>query len=255
MIRGIFLGFFDEIIVDRILDRGKKWRRLRWVVAGLVLYGLILAYNPVPPTKRQLPLGGPIRSYKLEQWQPRLEELRRAFGRNKKIPERYELACLLALSHYPELANARVVFRINGQSIPYTSRPSFISMFLPKPLWVYFVTISENPDYPQATWLMKNMNLNAAVGAMGHELAHTSFYRRRNFYQMLGVGIDYAKRSYRRQFEHKTEFKALDHGLGWQLRDWAAETGASYFSAEFFEKMMQEKPEYGSFFSPEASRE
>jgi len=57
------------------------------------------------------------------------------------------------------------------------------------------------------------------------------------------------------QFEHKTEFRALDHGLGWQLRDWAAETGASYFSAEFFEQMMQEKPEYGSFFSPEASRE
>lgn len=219
------------------------------------MYGLILAYNPAPPNKRQLPFGEPIRSYELAQWQPRLQELRRAFGRNKKIPARYELACLLALSHYPELVNARVVFRVNGQRIPYTSRPSFISMLLPKLLWVYFVTISENPDYPQAAWLMKNMNLNAAVGAMGHELAHTSFYRRRNVYQMLGVGIDYAKRSYRRQFEHKTEVSALNHGLGWQLRDWAAETGASYFSAELFEQKMQEKPGYASFFIPEADRE
>ena len=38
---------------------------------------------------------------------------------------------------------------------------------------------------------------------------------------MIGIGFNYINKKYRADFEKDTDRRAVDHGLGWQLYDYA----------------------------------
>lgn len=163
----------------------------------------------------------PVRTYKAEEVSERLAYLREAFGKNKEIPPQYELAALTALSHYPELKEAKIKFVIRNSRAPIASWPVIGSLFNAKRNWCYRITISEDERWGDSLALVKNMTFNEAVGALGHELAHTVHYTEKNFFQMIAMGASFASRRFHKKFERDTDRRAIDYGLGWQLFDWA----------------------------------
>ncbi len=143
------------------------------------------------------------------------------FGQNKILPKGFEIATLVALSHYPELKEVKIRFVLKETFIPLVSRPNITSMFKRKKNWEYLVIISDHSNDDMETILLKNLSFNAQVGIIGHELGHTAYYLDKKIGDMIGVGFNYINKKYRANFEKDTDKRAIDHGLGWQLYDYA----------------------------------
>lgn len=142
------------------------------------------------------------------------------FGTNKKLPLGFELQCLLALSHYPELKETHIEFVQEPSFLQLASRPDPLSVLLP---WVerkYLVIISTEPEDDPI--LLKNTPFNEQVGILGHELAHSLYYQDKNSFQLLKLAYQYQyDDAVRKQFEREADKTAIAHGLGYQLYDFA----------------------------------
>lgn len=191
------------------------------------------------------------------------------FGQQKKLAEGYELQCLLALSHYPELKEVPIDFVIEETFIPLASRPAPISVVFP---WVkrkYLVVISsKSADFFEGI-LMHNLPFNEQVGVLGHELAHSLFYLNKNSLQLARIAYRYEKDgAFHDQFEQETDKRAVAHGLGYQLYDYAffvrksfgntqeeiaQEEGGTYLSPKELASEMQKYPFYQDTLRPPAS--
>lgn len=168
------------------------------------------------------------------------------FGHNKKLAKGYEYQCLLALSHYPELKRTRIDFQLKPAFLPLASRPDPASILLPWKKRTYLVVIStESEDFFEPI-LLHNTPFNEQVGVLGHELGHTVFYQDKNSFQLIRIAYQYQyNNEYKIQFERDTDKRAIAHGLGYQILDFAyfvrrkfgmseeeieAETGGMYLS-------------------------
>ena len=69
--------------------------------------------------------------------------------------------------------------------------------------------------------LLKNLPFNAQVAIIGHELAHAVEYETFNSYQLSAVGLLYFLGSFRASMEKGTDRRTIEHGLGWQLLEYA----------------------------------
>lgn len=163
----------------------------------------------------------PKKIYLIEDFEPLYENLNKEYGQHKVLPKGFELATLVALSHYPELKNIHIRFILKETFIPLVSRPSISSMFKKKDKWEYLVIISNHSNEEMETILLKNLSFNAQIGIIGHELGHTVFYLNKKLGDMIGIGFNYINKKYRADFEKDTDRRAVDHGLGWQLYDYA----------------------------------
>jgi hypothetical protein len=56
---------------------------------------------------------------------------------------------------------------------------------------------------------------------IGHELAHTAYFRARTRLQILRDGICYMFPGFRQKFEKETDVRTISHGLGKQLYAWS----------------------------------
>jgi len=122
--------------------------------------------------------GKPARMY--SGYESRLETLRAIYGKNKTIPASYELAALIALSHYPELKEVEIDFVVENKRAPIASWPAIGSLLGRKKNRRYRVFISEDPKWGSSPALLKNMSFNAQIGALGHELAHTVHFEKKS---------------------------------------------------------------------------
>lgn len=146
-----------------------------------------------------------------------LGALREEYGTNKVIPEEFEHAALIALSHYPELKKVHIDFVIHEQAIfPYASRPYINDFFRAPQDRRYQIIIADQSKTLQRI-LLKNLPFSAQVGILGHELAHTSFYLRQKGFRLLKTGLFYFLPSFRERFEKETDRSAITHGLGENL--------------------------------------
>ena len=147
-----------------------------------------------------------------------INELRKLFGNRKDIPARYEEEILIALSHYPELKDEHIRFELSmASSVPYSTKPSFASVFLPKDQRMYTITILERAEDPENEALIKNLDRKMRIGVFGHELGHVLQYSKRSplsLVKMLGL---YLVDSYKRQIERAADQQAIKHGLGEEL--------------------------------------
>ncbi len=152
----------------------------------------------------------------------KLVVLKKEFGTNKTIIKEYETQILLALSFYPELKNTEIEFRIKKTKTPLTSKPSFTSMFVSAKKRKYYVTISSQSIEALEPILFRNLNFNAQIGVLGHELAHIAQYNHSGFGKMLHiVEIELFSKNKVDRFEHNTDMSCINHGLGYQLLDWS----------------------------------
>jgi len=159
-----------------------------------------------------------VREYVEPEQRERFDELLTEFGRNKELPEGYELQALLALSHYPELKDTRIRFVVDNVDIPLSSRPHWASMYRSAGKRTYLVVIDSQREGNRRELLLEYQPFNAQTGIIGHELAHTVYYLDRSFFGILGDALCQLSRC-RVDFERETDKRTVDYGLGWQRYD------------------------------------
>lgn len=148
--------------------------------------------------------------------------LRHNFGKNKQIPKKYEEEILVALSHYPGLKETSINFMLAAHaSVPYGTKPTFLSCFRGSKKRNYTTTILEDAPYPESAALMKNLSFNMRVGVFGHELFHVVQYEKCNPSRLIRTLAGFAFAAFRRKMETGADLGAISHGLGPQLLEHA----------------------------------
>jgi hypothetical protein len=152
--------------------------------------------------------------------QQHFDSLKQQYSKHKILPPGFELQALIALSYYPELTNAHIKFRVKKAKLPYASRPRLGSLLIPFAHKKYQIIISNQSNALRAPTLLKNLEFNAQIGALGHELAHTAHYRQSHKWKILGESIWYLSTHFKERFEKMTDRIAMEHGLCPQIYTW-----------------------------------
>ena len=136
------------------------------------------------------------------------------FGYKKEIPQQFEKPILTALSHFPELKNVHIVFRIKKAYSGLTTKPNFAGVFKRKDHRTYIITISNETIDTLRSLLLQNLTFEQQVGVIGHELSHVVDFNSKNFPQTIGVGIGHISNQYLDKMEFNTDRICIQHGLG-----------------------------------------
>lgn len=207
-------------------------RILKWFllsVVGIVLLVLLLlvldtdAQKTAPLSQAEINSIQVVKSYAPQVDSNLYQTLQKKFGENKILGPGYEYQCLLALSHYPELTKTPIDFRVQPAFIQLSSRPDPITVILP---WIkreYLVVISNDTGSEGGnSILLSKAPFNEQVGIIGHELAHVVYYLDKNSLHLAGLAIRYLNDDeLHTRFERETDQRAIAHGLGYQLYDFA----------------------------------
>lgn len=148
--------------------------------------------------------------------------LKSKFGNHKTLIASYEKQMLIALSYFPELKDIKIKFRLKNRETPLATRPTVLSMFRSAKKRTYIITISKKSSNYLDAIVFKNLNYNAQIGVLGHELCHISDYLNKGFGKMSNVVIIeiFSKKAVDK-FEFNTDLNCINHGLGYQLLDWS----------------------------------
>ena len=144
------------------------------------------------------------------------------WGTHKQLPAGLELQALVALSYYPELRDAYIRFEYKKATLPYASKPRFVSLLHPFGKRCYRIIISTQSTALREPTLMKNLPFQAQIGALGHELAHTAYYSKTGSWKLLSDGLRYSSDRFKEKFEKMTDDIAIEHGLDWYIYTWNA---------------------------------
>ncbi len=144
------------------------------------------------------------------------DSLKKSFPFCSNIPDEYALAFYTAASHYPELQQTRIEFKIKPLKTTMATRPSKF-LFISRSKRVYKVYINNRADFNGI--YLSSLNYDQQVGIIGHELAHILDYSHKSAFRLIASGIGYLVPSYRKKFEGATDIRTIKHGLGWQLFD------------------------------------
>lgn len=151
-----------------------------------------------------------------------ITKLNEQLGNHKTILKDFETQTLLALSNFPELKDIKIKFRLKNRTTPLATRPSFFSMFRAAKKRSYIITISQKSTSYLDTITLKNLNFNAQIGVLGHELCHVSDYVNKGFGKMSRIGLNIIFSKKRIDImEFNTDLSCINHGLGYQLLAWS----------------------------------
>jgi hypothetical protein len=157
------------------------------------------------------------RLYSEIKLQPKKDSLMQSVGKNKGFLKGYELISLVALTHFPELKDTKILFKSKSINSTMQAKPKGMNVFRRKGKRKYVVVINTiNPKVP-----LDSISFNAKIGVLGHELAHIIDYESKNFWQIIGIGLRYGNKKYRAKFERATDQRTLDYGLKWQSYDFS----------------------------------
>jgi hypothetical protein len=151
-----------------------------------------------------------------------ISDLKSKLETNKTIIKDFEVQTLIALSYFPELKDIKIKFRLKNKTTPLATRPTFFSLFRSAKKRTYVITVSKQSNVLLDTITLKNLNFNAQIGVIGHELCHISDYLTRGFGKMNRIGLDIIFSKKRIDIlEFNTDMSCINHGLGFQLLDWS----------------------------------
>ncbi|MEO5591126.1 MAG: hypothetical protein ABIR15_13585 [Chitinophagaceae bacterium] len=144
------------------------------------------------------------------------------YAAHKQLPQGYEKETLEALSHFPELKDITIKFRVKKSFATLKTRPTFLSMFMPKGHRSYIITISNKTTAKLVPLMFANLSAEARVGVIGHELSHVVDFSKRNDWQCLKMAIGHLSPYYLDHFEYNTDMICIQHGLGKDLETWSS---------------------------------
>jgi hypothetical protein len=150
-------------------------------------------------------------------------ELKKAYGDRKQIPEIYKTQILAALSHFPELRNTPIRFRIRHSHSPLKTNRDWGYYFghLGFGRRAFVVTISDSSTAQLSPVLFSRLPFNAQIGVAGHELSHVSNFSHKNLFGWIRLGIGHLSSHYVDKMEFGTDSLCIVHGLGYQLLAWS----------------------------------
>lgn len=133
---------------------------------------------------------------------------------NKELDSSFALPFHAALSHYPELDSVQIVVKRKRIRTMMLSRPAPSFLFAPRHKRKYVILINNGKHWP-ADLLFEDMGCQAAIGIIGHELAHTLTYEKLSNLSLFLYGFKYLIS--RKKIEHETDIIVIDRGLGEEL--------------------------------------
>ena len=136
---------------------------------------------------------------------------------NKIIPESIKDEALIALSHYPELADCDItfVFKDNIKKSTMQAQPKFASFFKGRSNRAYVIKISRKIQIDTEELSIGDIPKDVMIGWLGHELGHVMDYRERSSFGMLIFGIKYLfSHAHIQEVERAADTYAVMHGMG-----------------------------------------
>ncbi|MEP7231183.1 MAG: hypothetical protein ABI691_13070 [Ginsengibacter sp.] len=165
----------------------------------------------------------PVKSFAPGMYTPdEYAALRKIIGKNKKIPAEYEKQILIALSYFPKLTDIQIVFRFKHTNTSFSTRPTILSVFRKSSRRKYIVTISDSSKQILVPLQLNNLDYNAQIGVMGHELTHAADFTNKKTFGLLQVAFGNLSNKYLDRLERKTDSLCIAHGLGYQLLAWSS---------------------------------
>lgn len=150
----------------------------------------------------------------------KLDSLNSIYGQNKSIPDDLKLCCLIALSHYPELSNSKIVFKTAHIKTTLNTRPTLFSVLLKTKSNRKYVIRINNSTAPYKV-LIYQADFNSKIGLLGHEIGHVCDYSRISIFGVVKRALSYATKKSKKKFENRIDRLTIEKGLGWQLYDWS----------------------------------
>lgn len=86
------------------------------------------------------------------------------------------------------------------------------------------ITISTKSKGILDSILLSNLNYNAQVGVLAHELSHIADYNTMNLWQFIKLSFGLLSSSYMDKFEYNTDQICIDHGAAYKLLAWSKNT-------------------------------
>jgi hypothetical protein len=163
----------------------------------------------------------PKRKFYRETEKKRYKALKKEFGNKKKLPRGYGLQALVALSYYPELKDISIEFIFENKINSLSTFPASSTIVLPAKEKIYQIIISKKIRKSKEPVLLRNLSFNSQVGVFGHELAHVADFIRKSTIGLIKDGILYFIPPFQAEIEKSTDLAAIEHGLGYQLLDYA----------------------------------
>ncbi len=170
------------------------------------------------------------------------EALKKVYADKKQIAPQYEQQIIYSLSYFPELANAKIKFKIkNSTKGIISTRPTIGAIFRRSNKRKYLVLIF-NPSSPNTIPLFSNAGANGQVGILGHELCHIVYFNQKTGLGLIGLGINHISTKYMDRFERRTDSMDIVRGLGYQLIAWK-----SYLDKGFMAMRENDEPIHEEF--------
>ena len=136
---------------------------------------------------------------------------------NKQVPSACKEAIRYALSFFPELQAIPIHFKYKKAILPVKSGPTLKSYFKQSKDRSYQVTISEKTVWEFEPLLFQNLDFNAQVGLIAHELAHIIQFQQYDRRQLITKWGSYFIPENRERIEQDADKRVIEHGLGWEL--------------------------------------
>ncbi|MGJ8666415.1 MAG: hypothetical protein ACSHW7_08625 [Patiriisocius sp.] len=136
---------------------------------------------------------------------------------NKIIPESIKKEALVALSHYPELAETEITFEFkdNIKKSTMQAQPTFGSFFRNKKKRSYRIKISRKIQIENEQLSIEDVPSDVMIGWLGHELGHVMDYRSRSNVGMIIFGFKYLfSGAHIQEVERAADTFAIVHGMG-----------------------------------------
>lgn len=136
--------------------------------------------------------------------------------KNKIIPEIIINEARTALSHYPELIDTSIEFKLKPSLSKsfMKAQPKFSSFFKPKGKREYVILISQTFDIDGMRLPISDIPKNVLIGWLGHELGHIMDYRNRSNFNLIWFGIRYSfSQNYIREAERIADTYAVTHHM------------------------------------------
>jgi len=155
------------------------------------------------------------RYFAIEDYATKVDSLRRTTNhRVTRTGNQLEIATMIALTFYPELADHKIKIKYKSNvKHPITASFDFSNLFKGKKRRTYVLLV-----HPES--FVDRINLNKQVSLIGHEMGHFLYYNQRSLFGMALWGLKYmTSRKFRYSFEIAGDTTAISHGLGWQLLD------------------------------------